>query len=289
MGPKLNGEIGDHLREIRKERRVTGKELAKELGVTQGTVSKIERGRLTPDVGYVSHFAHLFRLEASRTTELFELLGVVPSGTTPAAFLRFVPFDLISSDWSRRRQETVRLAENRTKRLWAFQPLAIPGLLQTPAYAEAIARLAGIKGSRAIARTVQARLERQSVLSDPAKDCRFIVSEASLRARLVPNEVLCEQIRRLIRLSQNPHTPGQVLLGILPLDEAVSVLPTGGYYVFDDRVYVELLHGDLWVLDAHHVRQSYERHFVSLLESAAVGPRCDAVLRRILKDLKAAA
>lgn len=289
MPQHLKRKIGDRLRAIRKERRITGKELARELGVTQGTVSRIELGQLTPDVGYVSRFAHLFRLEASQTTELFDLMGVVPSGTTPAAFLRFVPFDLISSDWSRQRQDAVRLAEQRTQRLWTYQPLVIPGLVQTPSYAASMARLAGVRGTRAIERTVKARLQRQIVLKNPSKDCRFIIAEASLRACAASRDVLIEQVRHLLRISQNSAASGQVLLGILPLDDLMTVAPTCGYYLFDDRVYVELLHGDLWVLDAKHVQESYEQHFAQLERSAVRGTRCDAVLQRILQDLNAAA
>lgn len=277
-------QLGSRLRAIRKERRVTGKVLATELGVTQGTVSKIEHGLLTPDVGYVSRFAHLFRLEASRTTELFELLGVVPTGTTPAAFLRFVPFDLISNDWSKRRQDAVLLAEKRTKRLWAFQPLVIPGLLQTGAYAAAVAKLAGVRGSKAIARAVKVRLQRQRILPDRKRDCRFVLTEASLRARVAPDEVLCEQYKHLRSLARATS----VTIGILPLRDPVRVPPAPGYYVFDDRVYVELLHGDLWVLDADHVRESYERHLTSLLKIAATGDRCDAILARLLDEIDAA-
>jgi transcriptional regulator with XRE-family HTH domain len=285
MAAKPNRHIGDHLRAIRKQRRVTEKELAQELGVTQSTVSKVEHGRLTPDVGYVSRFAHLFRLEVSRTTELFELLGVVPSGTTPAAFLRFVPFDLISSDWSRRRQDAVRLAEQRTRRLWTYQPLVIPGLLQTAAYAASMAKLAGVRGSRAIERTVKARLQRQNALRAPDKDCRFIITESSLRSCVAPPKVLSEQVERLVKISQNSQVPGQVRLGILPSNDTMTVTPTCGYYLFDNRVYLELLHGDLWVLDEKHVQESYERHFASLERSALHGARCDAILTRLVDEL----
>lgn len=283
MADKSEREIGPILRAIRKERRITEKELAKQLGVTQGTVSKVEHGRMTPDVGYVSRFAHLFRLEASKTSELFEHLGVVPSGTTPAAFLRFVPFDLISSDWSQRRQDAVQLAEQRTHRLWAFQPLVIPGLLQTAGYAGAMAKLAGVRGARAIARTVKARLGRQSALEDSGKDCRFILTEASLRARVASHDVLVEQLEHLLRLTS--HAADPKLLSILPMDDAVSVPPTAGYYLFDDRVYVELLHGDLWVLDGKHVQDSYERHFTSLQKSAVHGARCKAILSGLLEEM----
>jgi len=288
MAKESDREIGSRLREIRKERRVTEKELAKQLGVTQSTVSKVEHGHLTPDVGYVSRFAHLFRLEASKTSELFELMGVVPGGTTPSAFLRFVPFDLISSDWSQRRQDAVRLAEERTHRLWTFQPLVIPGLLQTAGYAGAMAKIAGVRGARAIARTVKARLNRQRTLEDPSKDCRFILSEVALRACVATRKVLSEQLRHLLRVSQSSRASGQKRLGILPMDDAVIVPPTSGYYLFDDRVYVELLHGDLWVLDAKHVQESYERHFTSLLKSAVHGARCEEILTGLLEELSGA-
>ena len=70
--------LGEQLRAIRKARRVTGAELAEAIGVTQGTVSKMETGRLSPDIDYLSKFAHILRLEPTQAAELMRLAGVVP-------------------------------------------------------------------------------------------------------------------------------------------------------------------------------------------------------------------
>ncbi len=46
-------KVGEFLRSIRVGRRITGKQVAEQLGVTQGTVSKVETGLLRADVDYL--------------------------------------------------------------------------------------------------------------------------------------------------------------------------------------------------------------------------------------------
>ena len=52
-GGKSTAELGRTLRRHRKAKRLTGPELAGRLGVSQGTISKLENGRLPPTIDFL--------------------------------------------------------------------------------------------------------------------------------------------------------------------------------------------------------------------------------------------
>lgn len=275
--------LGERLRAIRKAHRVTGEDLAASLGVTQGTISKMETGRLSPDIDYLTKFAHILRLDTAQAAELMQLAGVVPQGTTPASFLRFVPCDFLTLNWAERRQETAREAELRSSRIRVFQPLLIPGLLQTEAYARHVFDRAGSKGGAAIHRAVQARLRRQQVLADRGKRTCFLITESALRCRLAPADVMRAQYGHLAQVVAD----GRVRVGLIPVDAASSIPYPPAFYLFDDRVYIELPHGDLWLLDRSDTRGTYESLFRSLVDIARFDEGAVRLLERLATAITA--
>jgi len=120
MGEK--SELGRILRRFRRERGITGGELASHVGVGQGTISKIECGRLVPDLDFLSKFASVLRLKEGDAAAVMRLAGVVPSGVTPESVLQYLPVDFLQVDWSERRQETVALAEAKSSSIRVFNP-----------------------------------------------------------------------------------------------------------------------------------------------------------------------
>ena len=102
-GGKANTVLARRLRAHREAQRLTGPELAERLGVTQGTISKLENARLAPTIDYLSRFAHALRLDRQQTQELIRLAGVVPADSRPAEFLQFLPYDFLNVDWSQGR------------------------------------------------------------------------------------------------------------------------------------------------------------------------------------------
>ncbi|MER5809469.1 Scr1 family TA system antitoxin-like transcriptional regulator [Streptomyces sp. NPDC002033] len=71
-------------------------------------------------------------------------------------------------------QKTIRAIEAGTTTLRLFQGQLVPGLLQTPEYASAIFSLPPAMPEESRAKTVAARLERQSVLYEPGRSFRFL-------------------------------------------------------------------------------------------------------------------
>lgn len=95
-----------------------------------------------------------------------------------------------------------------------YEPLVIPGLLQTPAYARAV--IAGtiphVTAEQAGAR-LQVRLRRQDRLGAPRDPLRLwvVLDESALRRVVGSREVMRKQLDRLTRLGAQPHITVQVL------------------------------------------------------------------------------
>lgn len=269
-----NSTLGERLRTLRKSRRVTGAELACGMGVTQGTVSKMETGRLKPDVDYLSRFAHTLRLTPGQASELLSLAGLVPQGSTPESFLRFVPCDFVTDNWAERRQDTAASAETRAKRVRVFQPLLVPGLLQTADYARHVLLGAGVRGIVSLRRAVAARVRRQRVLRAADRSVAFLITEAALRCRLAPPDVMLAQYQYLAELCAS----SRLVLGVLPIDSPVGMPLPPAFHLFDERVYIELPHGDLWLFDRSGAVEIYASLYRRLGDHALTGADAQRLL-----------
>ncbi|WP_328622903.1 helix-turn-helix domain-containing protein [Streptomyces sp. NBC_00354] len=95
-----------------------------------------------------------------------------------------------------------------------YEPLVIPGLLQTPAYARAV--IAGtiphVTPEQAAAR-LKVRLRRQDRLGAPRNPLRLwaVLDESALRRVVGSREVMRKQLDHLTHLGTQPHITMQVL------------------------------------------------------------------------------
>ncbi|MBL1099484.1 helix-turn-helix domain-containing protein [Streptomyces sp. 205] len=96
--------------------------------------------------------------------------------------------------------------ESMAQRIKVFEPLQLPGLLQTEAYAHAV-----IQGGSGDARQHRAlaafRMERQLRFRQAPADKKLIciIDEGSLRRRYGTPEIMREQVRHLIDLATSPR------------------------------------------------------------------------------------
>ncbi|MCX4580811.1 helix-turn-helix domain-containing protein [Streptomyces sp. NBC_01571] len=98
--------------------------------------------------------------------------------------------------------------------LHAYEPMVIPGLLQTPAYAQAVIEeaLPEISVEQAAAR-LKVRMRRQHRIYDPGRPLRlWVVLDESVLHRVVGSpEIMREQLEHLKALGTEPHISVQVL------------------------------------------------------------------------------
>jgi hypothetical protein len=130
-----------------------------------------------------------------------------------------------------------------------FQPVLVPGLLQTPEYIRAVLQRHNLSED-ALTRTLSGRLERQAVLYDNAKALRFVITEPVLRWRIVPPQMMAAQLDRIVSISRLSH----VDIRVVPLRIQQHDIANHAFVIRDDRmVTVETVHAEVVVTDPRDV------------------------------------
>jgi transcriptional regulator with XRE-family HTH domain len=123
-------------------------------------------------------------------------------------------------------------------------PNVIPSFIQTSGYARAIlAQAAAVWGTVDIDAAVQARLKRQEVLYDPSKSFQFVITEAALRLLPCPPSVMLGQLAFLERFMSIGLD--NIVLGIIPMDIKLAVMPTTDFLLLDAQAIVETHVGEV--------------------------------------------
>ena len=115
------------------------------------------------------------------------------------------------------------LLEREAKRLRWFEPLVVPGLLQTEDYARAIFRTRFGITSEEIDQAVGARLKRQEILTRDQPTALWIVlDEWVLRRPVGGRHVMVEQVSRLAETARQPHIVIEVIPAATGAHEGVA-------------------------------------------------------------------
>jgi transcriptional regulator with XRE-family HTH domain len=150
--------------------------------------------------------------------------------------LGYQAFPAWFQDWALKEAEAVTLR-------W-FEPLVVPGLLQTPDYARAIFRTRFGINSEEIDEQVAARMKRQDTLArDHPPALRVIVDEWVLRRPVGGCHVMFEQVNRLVEAAHQSSVCIQIISADVGAHEGV----TGAFALadFDDAPSVGYLEGAL--------------------------------------------
>jgi transcriptional regulator with XRE-family HTH domain len=104
--------------------------------------------------------------------------------------------------------------EQEAKRLRGFEPLLVPGLLETADYAREVFRARSGMTDDALEEQVAARLKRQEILNrEQPPSLWVILDEAVLRRPVGGPSVMREQVHHLIEMTRRPHVSLQVIPG----------------------------------------------------------------------------
>jgi len=123
----------------------------------------------------------------------------------------------------------------------------MPGLLQTPGYAEAL--MSAITEFREtpddVDEAVKARINRNRLLQSAGRQFTLLLEEAVLRYRIGDNQVMAAQLGYLLSVTALPN----VKLGVIPFRaQARPMWTVEAFTVFDNaRVHVELLSAQVTV------------------------------------------
>jgi transcriptional regulator with XRE-family HTH domain len=268
--------LGLRLREIRRDARLPGRELAAVHGWHPSKISKIEGGKQTPSEGDIEAWVHACG-QPELAAELIASLRTLEG--------QYVEFRRMFRAGQRANQEVIAEIEGESESIRNFECVFVPGLLQTPEYARyrLAEGLEDIGAADDIDEAVAARMQRQQILYRNGKRFRFVITEAVLRYRLCPPEVLAGQLDRLVALA----TLTTIRFGVIPFEQQLPVAPVHGFYVYDQRVVqIEHLTAELKLTQPSEIA-AYTRFFDRLAEVARYGPEARALITRALADLMA--
>jgi transcriptional regulator with XRE-family HTH domain len=169
--------------------------LAAALGFERSTITKAESGARPPTDEVLDKWCEVCGI----STEVREVLA----GLTVVARRADGPVPTWFEDWLEFEIQA------RVLRIW--QPLIVPGLLQTGDYARALFLAADVDSDKAD-EMVTARLARQGVFDRPAPPSMSVVLDESVLHRLIGSpQVMCDQLTRVARWSERPAMRIQVL------------------------------------------------------------------------------
>ena len=203
------------LKARREQQGLTQEQLALSIGVATSTYREWERGLSTPRVGFRPRLAA--RLDVS-LVEVDSYLNDNGEAGVATPSRQAVPtwLTLYAS------------LEQGASQLWAFQPMTVHALLQTPAYATAVERVGPRPASDDwVARRVELRLARQGVLlrtPDPLQ-LAVVLDESVLHRVTGGAAVMAGQLAHLAAMAQQPN----VDLRILPLTAGVHAASFGAF------------------------------------------------------------
>lgn len=239
--PPLRWLIGTELERYRTEAKLSRNEAAARAGVTAAKINNLELGRQAQDPEDLATLLIAYGVPDRDIDRLTNLTGRADES------MWWGPWAAVVPDWLKTMVGLEGLAES----VFTFQPLIIPGLLQTQEYASAITA-----NSRSIRpdhgeRFVGFRMARTRRLTDPERQLSLhaVITESALRLAVGSPEVRRAQLRHLVEMADLPNVTIQV---VRPEDGPHPAL--GGNFVILDFgsaarpvVYVELKDGAVYL------------------------------------------
>lgn len=269
--------LGQRLRELRQDARLTGRQLAESQCWQPSKVSRIESGKQTPSDADVEAWARSCGLSEAASDLIASLRSLEG---------HYIEHRRAFRSGMARFQRTVGEQESEYKVIRNFQSSIIPGLLQTAEYARHQFTYRGqYAGSPTdLGESVAARMDRQQILYRPDMKAHFVLTEAALRYRLCPPDVLEGQLDRLLNMA----TMRAVRLGVISLETQYVEAPLHGFSIHDDRmVCVETLTATLRLYESFEIN-AYLELFAGYAEAAVYGAAARAIISRVLSDLSTA-
>ncbi|MBR7672967.1 helix-turn-helix domain-containing protein [Streptomyces daliensis] len=272
--------LGSELRKLREAAGVSSEQAAERIGGDKSKISRQENGR-----------QGITKLEIEALLDLYGV-GDAKLQTALTTLARsgrrkdwWAPFSDILPE---RFQEHLSI-ESDAARMLVFQPLLVPGLLQTREYAEELIR--GVEKSATEADVesyVSVRMARQDILhkkNPPQFVC--LLDEAALRRAVGGPKVMAAQLRKLVEVNNPPHLSIQVV----PFGQGWHAGLDGAFTIFSypdpmdlDVVSLGYLDGLLYLEEDGPVER-YQLAFDQLRASALPSRQSMDLIAQAARDL----
>lgn len=250
--------LAAEIRGLRAEHGLTHQQLAKKIGQSRAQISRLENGHVA-DQDDVMRILDALGIEGERWTQIMAIARDAGA----------------RGWWESNRAMGVRQAlfanlEAGAATIREYQMTFVPGLLQTPQFAEArvdAERLARPTATYELDKVIDARRGRQRMLQRPGGPTyEVILDEVAVRRGAAPPEVVKSQ---LYHVAATVNGSSKLTLRVLPLDAEIDAysVPRSSFsiYTFSDPgdpsvVAVDTVTDDFVLTEDHEVKQYVELH-----------------------------
>lgn len=194
LDPRLTPaqRFGRELARMRKSAGLSQVALSKHLGCSASLIAHIEIAARNPTADFAKRCDAFFGTEDRFARLQRDIASPV---TGPSWYLR----------WSTE-------IEPRARVLRSWDPLLIPGLLQTEGYARALFSGGLAKSAEKVEAKVITRMRRQVILEgDDPPTLWVLLDEGVLHRRIGAPEVMCDQLEHLLCMSERPNITVQIV------------------------------------------------------------------------------
>ncbi len=273
--------LGAELRRLRLARGLTSTQVAERLLISQPKISHLENGRRAIKPRDVRDLCAFYGVTDPQVVDTLMRMATESDRQGWWVACGEIPYAVYIG------------LETAASSLRAYEPLVIPGLLQTPAYAQSVIEETIPQATpEQIAVRHEVRLRRQSRAHHPARPFRLwvVLDESALRRVVGSPQIMREQLQYLNHLGTQPHITVQVLPHSAGAHPGVS----GQFSILDfpnagaGTVYLERFTSDLYLekrSDVQHYSVMYDH-----LQAQALNPEHTRhCITRAARELPAAA
>ena len=178
--------LGDELRRLREVSGLTLAQVGARTGLSISHLSRLESGKRAQSVEDVAALLVVYGITGE---ERSDLVALAKKARQPGLWQR--------ADQSfRSRVTALSLLESRAVTMASWEPLIVPGLLQTVPYAQAACEIGMVDDQEDLDRRVVERIRRQTVLRRANQpELTAVIGEAALRNPLGGLTILREQLK----------------------------------------------------------------------------------------------
>ncbi|MEV2220623.1 helix-turn-helix transcriptional regulator [Nocardia vinacea] len=260
--------LGARLREVRFSAGLSGAELARRNGWDPSKVSKIEYGKIKPSRVDIEAYCR----DCNANDQLVDLLAT--RNNIDSAYMEWRK--VLGTGTKRRQQASVKW-ESEARILRWYEPVLIPGLLQTADYATGILRkVIGFNNiPDDLDEGVSKRMERQRILYQQDHLFHFVLAEQALYTTVGDDQTMIGQLDRLIAIQGMPRITVGIVPSMAPFESA-----TTSFVMFDNKmVLVEGITAELMITQPREIKV-YHRTFDILAEQSVTGEAARNLIRK---------
>ncbi len=256
--------LAAELRRLRERTGLTGDQVAERLGWSGSKISRIELNRIGVKLADLRKLLDLYGVSPAHRADLQALAEESSQAGQREPVAAGLP-----ADYTEYLSE-----EDEARSIWNWDPLIVPGLLQTEDYARAVHRgyqlMFRLPPEEAERRVELRRLRQRLLTRDPPVELSVVVDESVLHRKFGSKSIMYEQLLHLVEMSRLRN----VEIRILPL-QGEHPIGTGAFSYMrfpqvhdvplNDRVAVEHLTGSHYPDEREQIFR-YRVAFESLVE-----------------------